>query len=125
MLVLIYKLYNENDCFIGSTDYPLHKRLSQHKSPHNRCCSRIVIEQGDYKIEEIDEVHPEERFKKEQEYINEFSTLNQIHVLVNFVIIITDSIFNLANVVVCIPTTTEHVISSHRNMLILYLNTNE
>jgi hypothetical protein len=77
MLVLIYKLYNENDCYIGSTKHPLHKRLQQHKSPHNRCCSKIVIEQGDYKMEQIDEVHPEERFKKEQEYIDALSTLNQ------------------------------------------------
>ena len=77
MLVLIYKLYNANDCYIGSTKHPLHKRLSQHKSPHNRCCSKIIIEQGDYKMEKIDEVDPEERFKKEQEYIDALSTLNQ------------------------------------------------
>ena len=24
MLVLIYKLYNANDCYIGSTKHPLH-----------------------------------------------------------------------------------------------------
>jgi len=77
MLVLIYKLYNENDCYIGSTKHPLHKRLSQHKSPHNRCCSKLIIEQGYYKMEQIDEVDAEERFKKEQDYINEFSTLYQ------------------------------------------------
>jgi len=77
MSVLIYKLYNENDCYIGSTKHSLHKRLSQHKSPHNRCCSKIVIEQGDYKMEQIDEVDSNERFKKEQQYINELSTLNQ------------------------------------------------
>jgi len=77
MLVYIYKLYNENDCYIGSTKHPLHKRLSQHKSKHNRCCSKLIIEQGDYKMEQIDEVDSNERFKKEQEYINEFSTLNQ------------------------------------------------
>jgi hypothetical protein len=77
MLVYIYKLYNENDCYIGSTKHSLQKRLSQHKSPHNRCCSKIVIEQGDYQIEKVAEVHPEERFQKEQQYINELSTLNQ------------------------------------------------
>ena len=77
MLVYIYKLYNENDCYIGSTKHPLHKRLSQHKSKHNRCCSKLIIEQGDYKMEQIDEVDSNERLKKEQEYINEFSTLNQ------------------------------------------------
>ena len=77
MSVLIYKLYNSNDCYIGSTKHPLHKRLSQHKSPHNRCCSKIVIEQGDYKIEKIDEVDSNERFQKEQEYIDALSTLNQ------------------------------------------------
>jgi len=77
MSVLIYKLYNANDCYIGSTKHPLHKRLSQHKSPHNRCCSKIVIEQGDYKIEKIDEVDSNERFQKEQEYIDALSTLNQ------------------------------------------------
>jgi len=46
-------------------------------SKHNRCCSEIVIEQGDFKIEKIAEVDAEERFKREQELINEFSTLNQ------------------------------------------------
>ena len=77
MSVYIYKLYNENDCYIGSTKHPLHKRLSQHKSPHNRCCSKIVIESGNYQIEKIDEVDADERFQKEQQYINKFSTLNQ------------------------------------------------
>ena len=47
-VVIIYKLYNEKDCYIGSTKHSLHKRLSQHKSPHNRCCSKIVIESGNY-----------------------------------------------------------------------------
>jgi len=77
MSVLIYKLYNENDCYIGSTKHSLHKRLSQHKSPHNRCCSKIVIESGNYQIKKIDEVDSNERFQKEQQYINELSTLNQ------------------------------------------------
>ena len=77
MLVYIYRLYNENDSYIVSTKHPLHKRLSQHKSPHNRCCSKLIIEQGDYKMEQIDEVDSNERFKKEQQYINELSTLNQ------------------------------------------------
>ena len=76
-VVIIYKLYNEKDCYIGSTKHSLHKRLSQHKSPHNRCCSKIVIESGNYQIEKIDEVDSNERFQKEQQYINEFSTLNQ------------------------------------------------
>jgi hypothetical protein len=53
MSVLIYKLYNENDCYLGSTKHPLHKRLSQHKSPHNRCCSKLIIESGNYKIEKM------------------------------------------------------------------------
>jgi len=77
MSVLIYKLYNENDCYIGSTKHSLHKRLSQHKSPHNRCCSIFIIESGNYNIEKIDEVDAEERFKREQQFINELSTLNQ------------------------------------------------
>jgi len=77
MSVIIYKLYNDIDCYIGSTKHSLHKRLYQHKSPHNRCCSKIVIEQGNYKIEKVAEVNAEERFQKEQQYINELSTLNQ------------------------------------------------
>ena len=51
MSVLIYKLYNENDCYVGSTKRSLHTRLSQHKSRHNRCCSKRVIESGKYNIE--------------------------------------------------------------------------
>jgi len=77
MTIYIYKLYNENDCYIGSTKHPLHKRLSQHKSKHNRCCSKTVIESGNYQIEKIDEVDIDERFKKEQEFIDKLSTLNQ------------------------------------------------
>ena len=77
MTVHIYKLYNENDCYIGSTKHSLHKRLSLHKSRHNRCCSKVVIESGNYEIEKIDEVDAEERFKREQEFIDTLSTLNQ------------------------------------------------
>ena len=77
MSVLIYKLYNENDCYIGSTKKTLTTRLSQHKSRHNRCCSKIVIESGNYDIEKLDEVNAEERYKREQQFINELSTLNQ------------------------------------------------
>ena len=77
MLVYIYKLYNENDCYIGSTKKTLTTRLSQHKSRHNRCCSKIVIESGNYDIEKLDEVNAEERYKREQQFINELSTLNQ------------------------------------------------
>ena len=73
-VVIIYKLYNEKDCYIGSTKHSLHKRLSQHKSPHNRCCSKIVIESGNYQIEKVAEVHPEERFKKEQQFLLNFPT---------------------------------------------------
>ena len=76
MSVLIYKLYryNENDCYIGSTKHSLHKRLSQHKTPHNRCCSKFIIESGNYNIEKIDEVYPEERFKE-----NNNSSMNFLH----------------------------------------------
>jgi len=77
MSIYIYKLHNEIDCYIGSTKHPLYKRLQQHKSPHNRCCSKIIIEQGNYKMEQIDYVDAEERFKKKQEYIDALSTLNQ------------------------------------------------
>jgi predicted GIY-YIG superfamily endonuclease len=71
MSVLIYKLYSENDCYIGSTKHPLHKRLSQHKSPHNCCCSKTIIESENYNIEKVAEVEADERFKKEQQFINE------------------------------------------------------
>jgi len=50
-VVHIYKLYNENDCYVGSTTKTLKTRLSQHKSKHNRCCSKIVIASGNYNIE--------------------------------------------------------------------------
>jgi len=77
MSILIYKLYNENDCYVGSTKISLNTRLSQHESRHNRCCSKSIIDSGNYKIEKVDEVDSEERFKREQEFINELSTLNQ------------------------------------------------
>ena len=55
----------------------LNRRLSQHKSKHNRCCSKAVIESVNYQIEKIEEVDIDERFKKEQEFIDSLSTLNQ------------------------------------------------
>jgi len=72
MSVLIYKLCNVNDCYKGST--------------------KQVIESGTYKIEKVVKVDAQERFKKEQEFINALSILNQyiLNNMVSFVMIIND-----------------------------------
>ncbi len=74
--VAIYKIYNENNCYVGSTIQSLNRRLNHHKC-YDYCKSRTIIKEGNYKIELICEVAIEDRLKEEQLYIDMYSTLNQ------------------------------------------------
>jgi len=73
----------------------------------------------------------EERFKREQELINEFSTLNQHTCYSEFRDNYHRQYFlahrkkQIVNVVEYLPTTTKRVILNHRNILILSLNNYE
>ena len=73
---LIYKLYDELDCYVGSTTETLTERLSKHKTNRN-CKSRIILDRKKFTMELIEEVETNDRFKREQYWIDELSTLSQ------------------------------------------------
>ena len=73
---LIYKLYDEFDCYIGSTTSTLKERLSRHIS-HRNCKSVIILDRKKFTMELIEEVETNDRFKREQYWIDELSTLSQ------------------------------------------------
>ena len=73
---LIYKLYDEFDCYIGSTTQTLKARLDTHI--RNRgCYSRIILDRKKFTMELIEEVETNDRFKREQYWIDSLSTLSQ------------------------------------------------
>ena len=85
----IYKLYsitNPELIYIGSTGLDLHVRLAQHilswdsfKRGLNtkRISSYQIIDSGDYGIEEIESCLVEERFIREQHYIDSIKCVNK------------------------------------------------
>ena len=75
-MATIYKLYNEQDCYVGSTIQKLYKRLATHKNKKD-CKSRVILEKGEYKMEMLEEVSLEDRLPREQYWIDELSTLKQ------------------------------------------------
>ena len=74
---LIYKLYDELDCYVGSTTLTLKRRLAIHNRCRD-CYSRIIINRNKFTMELIEEVETNDRFKREQYWIDELSTLPQI-----------------------------------------------
>lgn len=79
----IYKLVCNitSDVYIGHTTMTLEKRLTIHKAPSNPCCSKQIIERGDYRIELLEhypcinkkEAHVRERwFIEHNECINKY-----------------------------------------------------
>jgi hypothetical protein len=73
---LIYKLYDELDCYVGSTTSTLKERLRNHIRRKN-CKSVVILDRKKFTIELIEEVETKDRFKREQYYIDSLSTLNQ------------------------------------------------
>tara|TARA_B110000977_G_C10911909_1_gene429635 strand:- start:142 stop:741 length:600 start_codon:yes stop_codon:yes gene_type:complete len=73
---LIYKLYDELDCYIGSTTLTLTERLEFHIKRRN-CKAIVILDRCKYKIELIEEVETNDRYEREQYYIDSLSTLNQ------------------------------------------------
>ena len=37
MPIIIYKIYDDLDCYVGSTSQNLKRRLNEHKTPCNNC----------------------------------------------------------------------------------------
>ena len=77
MPIIIYKIYDDLDCYVGSTRSDLNTRLSAHKCPSNLCKSKIILERNNYKFEIIEEVNEDDRYDLELFYINQLSTLKQ------------------------------------------------
>jgi hypothetical protein len=73
---LIYKLYDELDCYVGSTTSTLNERLSKHKNSRN-CKSVVILDRNNFTIELIEEVETNDRYEREQYWIDKLSTLNQ------------------------------------------------
>lgn len=53
----IYKIIcnNTDKVYIGSTKNKLEKRITQHKNKNNRTSSRVIIENGNFRVEVIEE----------------------------------------------------------------------
>ena len=77
MPINIYKIYDDLDCYVGSTSQKLSSRLNEDKTPCNNCLSKIIIEKNNYKIEIVEEVNEDNRYDRELFYIKELSSLKQ------------------------------------------------
>jgi hypothetical protein len=85
-MIHIYKLFNSSKTYIGSTGNPLSVRLAQHilshhsyKSGNNTKCvsSYDIIEEGSFEIELLETCSFEERYIREQFYIDNIKCINK------------------------------------------------
>jgi hypothetical protein len=85
-MIHIYKLFNSSKTYIGSTGNPLSVRLAQHilshhsyKSGNNTKCvsSYDIIEEGSFEIELLENCSLEERFKREQYWMDNINCINK------------------------------------------------
>lgn len=86
----IYKLTDNtnNNVYIGSTIQTIKQRLQGHKSGAKTskegygCASKSIIDNGDYKIELLEEFSCENKRElliKEQEYIDQYDCINKVN----------------------------------------------
>ena len=66
--VIIYKIFNENQQYIGSTKN-YNSRKSDHKCRKD-CSSNIIIEKGNWDMKILEECNQENRYQREQYYID-------------------------------------------------------
>ena len=67
--------------YYGSTINSLEKRLREHKGVGNTCCSKQIIERGDYDIYTLHEYDTEEESKdKEKWYVDNKECINKYNV---------------------------------------------
>ena len=66
--VIIYKIFNENEQYIGSTKNFI-KRASDHRKRKD-CSSKIIINKGDWGMKILEECTQENRYQREQYYID-------------------------------------------------------
>jgi len=77
MPIIIFKIYDDLDCYVGRTRSDLDIRMLSHKCPSNPCKSNIILERNDDNFEIIEEVNEDNRYARKLIYINQFSTLKQ------------------------------------------------
>ena len=79
-MVIIYKILdNETDeCYIGSTNQKLKRRLGQHKGKNNVCSSKKIIGNDNYKIEILEVCNENNRNEREQFYISNIKNVVNI-----------------------------------------------
>ena len=84
---IIYKLFNEDKCYIGQTTQPIKTRMSDHKNDYKRflkgvrryCSSGEIIKDGNYNIECLEEIEYENKYdllQLEKKYIRENICVN-------------------------------------------------
>ena len=88
MVTLIYRIYDEIDCYVGSTLQSLKDRMSCHKKKNNNCCSKIIIKRGNYESEILEETDENNRGLRENYWMDKISTLKQVRSPIGSVIYI-------------------------------------
>jgi hypothetical protein len=85
-MIHIYKLFNSSKTYIGSTGNPLSVRLAQHILSHHsfktgnntKCVSSYdIIDEGSFEIELLETCNLEERFKREQYWMDSIPNINK------------------------------------------------
>ncbi len=75
----IYKLTDSKNCYVGYTHKELDERLTQHKSKNHYCKSRKLKNPTIHLIELCHYVEIDALQKREQYYIDKYSTMNQLN----------------------------------------------
>ena len=74
--MLIYRIFNDNHSYVGST-VNMYNRMAVHKCPTAKrpCCSKIIIEEGNYQVEILEECSDDKRLEREQYWFSQFPDL--------------------------------------------------
>ena len=77
--MIIYRIFNETHNYIGSTKLSLKERMRTHKTfkkNKRQCSSKIIIESGNYQVEILEECDDNNRYIREQYWIEHFVCVN-------------------------------------------------
>ena len=71
-MTLIYKIVDNTngDIYVGATDQRFQQRKAKHICPKNECCSKKIIDNGDYDFYIIEECDESMRKEREEYWIN-------------------------------------------------------
>ena len=73
-MIRVYRIVGDNGVYIGSTTLTLNERMYRHKHNPNKCSSSIL---ENPKIELIEECAEEERYIREQYWMDNTECVNQ------------------------------------------------